>query len=104
MLILAIDPAADRWREISFPADSGGVNAIIADPATAGRFYLARKEGGLWRSDDGGAAPPGAPPAAAGSLPLPHAVSANTAMTTVPAATRRHEDNERREETCDCGM
>ncbi|MFA6960152.1 MAG: hypothetical protein WC205_05315 [Opitutaceae bacterium] len=52
--VFAFDTATGRWREIPFPANSGGVNAIVADPATAGRFYLARKEGGLWRSDDGG--------------------------------------------------
>ena len=52
--VFAFDSSADRWREIPFAAGSGGVNAVVADPSTAGRFYLARKEGGLWRSDDGG--------------------------------------------------
>ncbi|AHF90464.1 hypothetical protein OPIT5_09895 [Opitutaceae bacterium TAV5] len=56
-------PSPAVWREVPAAAfaspdgaPSGGVNALFADPSTPGRFYLCRKEGGLWRTDDAGLA------------------------------------------------
>lgn len=54
--LFSFDPAASRWTEIPALSHTGGINAVVADAATPGRFYVARKEGGLWRSDDGGKA------------------------------------------------
>lgn len=45
---------SDTWQELPFGSDTGGANAIVADPGQTGRFWLCRKEGGLWRSDDQG--------------------------------------------------
>lgn len=45
------DPQAGRWQPIGF---KGGLNAVAADPLRPGRFWAARKENGLWRSDNGG--------------------------------------------------
>ncbi|GMV82750.1 MAG: hypothetical protein AMXMBFR7_39340 [Planctomycetota bacterium] len=47
------DTPSGRWEEIR-AGEGGGVNALAADIHTAGRFFAARKEGGLWRTDDGG--------------------------------------------------
>ncbi len=47
-------PGDAAWQEISFTGQAGGVNAVVADGHTAGRFWLCRKDGGAWRSDDGG--------------------------------------------------
>lgn len=45
------DRAAAVWREVQLP---GGVQGVVADLRTPGRFWLCKKEQGLWRSDDGG--------------------------------------------------
>ncbi len=42
-----------KWLSVAVPA-GGGANALIADPGTNGRYYLAMREGGLYRSDDAG--------------------------------------------------
>lgn len=42
----------DKWTMVPVPA--GGPNCLAADVLKPGRFYAAMKDGGLWRSDDGG--------------------------------------------------
>ncbi len=47
------DPDSAQWTGV--PSAMGGAAfAVFADPHHAGRYYLCRKEGGLWRSDNGG--------------------------------------------------
>lgn len=41
-----------KWHEIKLPGTAP--HAVVADPSVKGRFYLAAREGGLLRSDDGG--------------------------------------------------
>ena len=45
-------PGEDRWTAVSLPDRSAHV---VADPLVPGRFYIARRGAGLFRSDDGGA-------------------------------------------------
>lgn len=52
--LFAFDPQTARWNEIPRLSPDGGVNAVAADPSAPGRYYVARKEGGLWRSDNAG--------------------------------------------------
>ena len=42
---------AEIWEEVRLPGRSW---AVVADPLRTGRFYAARREAGLWRSEDGG--------------------------------------------------
>lgn len=44
-------PGEDRWTAVSLPDRS---SHVVADPQTPGRFYVARKGAGLFRSDDSG--------------------------------------------------
>lgn len=53
--IVRFDPAAKAWSAVARPGrGQGGPNGVIADPSTPPRFYLAMKEGGLFRTDDAG--------------------------------------------------
>lgn len=52
--LFAYDPQTERWSEIPRLSPQGGINAVAVDSTTPGRFYVARKEGGLWRTDNGG--------------------------------------------------
>lgn len=52
--LFAFDAASSHWSEIPALSDIGGINAVAADPAAPGCFYVARKEGGLWKSINGG--------------------------------------------------
>ncbi|HVF85461.1 MAG TPA: GDSL-type esterase/lipase family protein [Abditibacteriaceae bacterium] len=45
-------PNETSWTMVKVPA--GGPNCVAADVLRPGRFYVAMKEGGLWRTDDGG--------------------------------------------------
>ena len=44
---------ANHWTEVALPG--GQSYALAADVLVPGRFFLARREKGVWRSDDGGA-------------------------------------------------
>ena len=52
-VVYFFDRTQNRWVH-SKGADKAGPNDVMADPRTAGRFYLAGGSGGLLRSDDGG--------------------------------------------------
>ena len=54
-LAFRFDPAARRWHAVTLPG-GGSVFGVFADPHHRARFYLCLQDGGLWRSDDGGAA------------------------------------------------
>lgn len=42
---------SSAWSEVKLPGKSF---ALVGDPSVAGRFYCARMDDGLWRTDDGG--------------------------------------------------
>lgn len=50
--IMRLTPGGNKWEPVDL---KGGQNSVIADSNLPDRFWLARKEGGLWRSDNGGA-------------------------------------------------